>query len=92
MSDSALAVLYLAWLPLGPDPLRRFLASYGAHPAEREHRLVVIANGIGPTPDWLRSELARRSTPRSSRRAARCSTSPPTRTWPSFAPSRRCAC
>ena len=37
--------MYLAWPPLGLEPLERFAASYRAHPAGIEHRLVVVVKG-----------------------------------------------
>lgn len=40
-----IAVVYLVWGPLGPSPLRRFVASYRRHRAGAEHDLVVILNG-----------------------------------------------
>ncbi|HLY49386.1 MAG TPA: hypothetical protein VKR21_09325 [Solirubrobacteraceae bacterium] len=46
-------VVYLVWGPLGAGPVERFAASYRAHPARHEHRLVLLLNGID-TPD-LRS-------------------------------------
>jgi hypothetical protein len=42
-----IALVYLAWAPLGPEPLREFLRSYHAHPAGAEHRLIVVLNGAG---------------------------------------------
>src|SRR5580692_1025456 len=41
-----IAVVHLVWGPLGPQALRDFLASYGAHPAGAEHELVVLFNGV----------------------------------------------
>jgi hypothetical protein len=41
-----IAVVHLVWGPLGPAPLREFLASYRAHPAGVEHELVVLFNGV----------------------------------------------
>lgn len=52
-----IGVVHLVWGPLGPEPLKRFLASYRAHPAGAEHELVVVFNGVrdqGP----LREQLA----------------------------------
>ncbi len=40
-----IALVYLAWAPLGPGPLREFLRSYRAHPAGAEHQLIVVLNG-----------------------------------------------
>jgi hypothetical protein len=40
-----IALVYLAWAPLGPAPLREFVRSYRAHPAGAEHELVVVLNG-----------------------------------------------
>ncbi len=39
-------MVHLVWGPLGPDPLREFLASYRAHPAEADHELVMLFNGV----------------------------------------------
>jgi hypothetical protein len=41
-----IGVVHLVWGPLGPAPLRSFLASYRAHPAGAEHELVVLFNGV----------------------------------------------
>jgi hypothetical protein len=41
-----IAVVHLVWGPLGPVPLREFLASYRAHPAGAEHELVIVLNGV----------------------------------------------
>jgi hypothetical protein len=41
----ALAVVYLAWAPLGPEPLRSFLRSYRAHAPGIAHELVIVLNG-----------------------------------------------
>ncbi len=41
----ALAVVYLAWAPLGPDPVRSFLRSYRAHAPGIAHELVIVLNG-----------------------------------------------
>jgi hypothetical protein len=43
-----IAVVYLAYLPYGPEPVERFLASYEAHDAEVDHELVVVRKGEGP--------------------------------------------
>jgi hypothetical protein len=43
-----IGVVYLAWAPLGPRPLREFLRSYHAHPAGAEHELVIVLNGVRP--------------------------------------------
>lgn len=40
-----IALVYLAWAPLGPAPLRAFLRSYAEHPAGVAHELVVVLNG-----------------------------------------------
>jgi hypothetical protein len=50
-----IALVYLAWAPLGPEPLRRFVRSYREHPAGAEHELVVLLNGS--TDADLRAEL-----------------------------------
>lgn len=42
-----IALVYLAWAPLGPKPLHEFLRSYHAHPAGAEHQLIVVLNGAG---------------------------------------------
>ena len=39
-----IGLVYLAWAPLGPAPLREFLRSYHHHPAGAEHRLIVVLN------------------------------------------------
>jgi hypothetical protein len=44
----SLAVVYLLWGPLGPEPVREFVASYTRHPAAIEHELVVLLNGVDP--------------------------------------------
>jgi hypothetical protein len=41
-----IAVVHLVWGPLGPAPLREFLASYRRYPAGIEHELVVVLNGV----------------------------------------------
>jgi hypothetical protein len=41
-----IGVVHLVWGPLGPEPLREFVASYRAHPAGVEHELVVLLNGV----------------------------------------------
>jgi hypothetical protein len=40
-------VVHLVWAPLGPEPLRRFAASYRTHPAGLDHRLVLLFKGFG---------------------------------------------
>ena len=42
-----IAVVHLVWGPLGPTPLREFLASYRGHAPGVEHELVVLFNGVG---------------------------------------------
>ena len=55
-----IAVVHLIWGPLGLDPLRRFLASYEAHPAGAEHELVMVLNGVeSDQRAGLEAELAR---------------------------------
>jgi len=49
-------VVYLVWGPLGAGPIERFAASYRAHPARHEHRLVLLLNGVDD--DELRSACA----------------------------------
>lgn len=39
-------VVHLVWAPLGPAPLRRFAASYRAHSAGLEHRLILLFKGF----------------------------------------------
>lgn len=41
-----IAVVHLVWGPLGPEPLREFLASYRRHVAGVEHELVLLLNGV----------------------------------------------
>lgn len=41
-----IAAVHLVWGPLGPNPLREFIASYRLNPAGVEHRLVVVLNGV----------------------------------------------
>ena len=50
MTPPSIAVVHLAWAPLGPAALERFLASYRAQPAGLPHRLVVVFKGF-ETPD-----------------------------------------
>jgi hypothetical protein len=45
-----LCVVYLVWGPLGRQPLERFVASYQAHPAGVDHRLVFVLNGVDQAP------------------------------------------
>lgn len=40
--ETDIAVVYLAWGPLGADPIRRFVASYRRHPAGCPHRLLIV--------------------------------------------------
>lgn len=40
-----IGLVYLAWAPLGPEPVREFLRSYGVHRAGAGHELVVVLNG-----------------------------------------------
>lgn len=42
-----IALVYLAWAPLGPELLREFLYSYHANPAGTKHQLIVVLNGAG---------------------------------------------
>jgi hypothetical protein len=44
--EADLAVVHLVWGPLGPVPLREFMASYRKHPAGVDHELVVLFNGV----------------------------------------------
>lgn len=41
-----IGVVHLVWVPLGPKPVQRFLASYLQHPAGIEHDLLVVYNGF----------------------------------------------
>jgi hypothetical protein len=41
----SLGVVYLAWAPLGIEPVRAFLRSYRAHRAGIAHELIVLLNG-----------------------------------------------
>lgn len=41
-----IAVVHLVWGPLGPVPVREFLASYRRHAAGAEHELVMLFNGV----------------------------------------------
>lgn len=45
------AVVHLVWAPLGVEELRRFVASYKAHPAGQAHRLIIVYNGFAPGSD-----------------------------------------
>jgi hypothetical protein len=51
----AIAVVHLVWAPLGPHPLKSFLASYRRHRAGADHELVVLLNGL-PAPGVDREE------------------------------------
>lgn len=42
-----IGLVYLAWAPLGPAPLREFLHSYHTHQAGTKHQLIVVLNGAG---------------------------------------------
>lgn len=44
-----IGLVYLLWAPLGLEPVRRFLASYDAHPAGAQHELLIVLNGAGDT-------------------------------------------
>ena len=51
-----LCLVYLAWTPYGLEPAERFLASYRAHPAGTEHRLLlVLAGPDGDREPWRRA-------------------------------------
>jgi hypothetical protein len=39
-----IGVVHLVWAPLGAQPLRDFLHSYGAHPPGAEHELIILSN------------------------------------------------
>lgn len=47
-ADAELALVHLVWAPLGVEQLHRFVAAYKAHPAGREHRLIIVYNGFPP--------------------------------------------
>lgn len=54
-----IGLVYLAWVPLGPQPLRAFVSSYRMNPPGAPHELVVLLNGgAEERPEWLGSELA----------------------------------
>ncbi len=40
-----IGLVHLVWAPLGPKPLRAFLRSYRAHPAQADHELAILLNG-----------------------------------------------
>jgi hypothetical protein len=42
----SLSLVYLAWAPLGPEPVKRFLDSYKRHPAGAQHTLTVALKGF----------------------------------------------
>jgi len=42
-----LCLVFLAWTPLGVEPVERFIDSYRQHPAGTEHRLVLALAGPG---------------------------------------------
>jgi hypothetical protein len=51
-----LCVLYLAWAPLGPEPVERFVDSYLSHPAQAPHTLLIGLKGFTADQDrspWL---------------------------------------
>lgn len=48
-ATAMIGLVYLAWAPLGPEPVRDFLRSYRRHPAGIEHELVVVLNGAPGT-------------------------------------------
>lgn len=49
--DAEVAVVHLVWAPLGAEQLRRFAASYRAHTAGQQHRLIVVYNGFAAGAD-----------------------------------------
>lgn len=52
-----LCLVYLAWAPLGPGPVERFVDSYLSHPAGADHTLVVGLKGFAADEDrspWTR--------------------------------------
>jgi hypothetical protein len=53
-SLAVIAVVHLVWGPLGPAPLREFLASYRRHRAGADHELIVLFNNVE---ERLRPEL-----------------------------------
>ena len=48
MTTPSVAVVYLAWAPLGDGVVRRFADSYREHSAGLDHTLVVLLNGFEP--------------------------------------------
>ena len=58
-TSSGLCVIYLAWGPLGVEPVREFLRSYEERSAGVAHRLVILLNGVkaGPEREALLAEL-----------------------------------
>jgi hypothetical protein len=42
-----ICLVHLVWAAHGPEPLRRFLASYQRHPAGLPHRLLIVSKGPG---------------------------------------------
>jgi hypothetical protein len=47
----SICVVYLAYLPYGPEMVERFLASYEEHPAGLDHELLIALKGAGEAPD-----------------------------------------
>lgn len=45
-----IAVVYLAFVPYGTEPIETFLASYREYPAGLDHELVVLLKGRGKAP------------------------------------------
>ncbi len=82
--ERELCVVYLAWGPLGVDPVRDFLGSYNAHLAGAPHSLVVLLNGVQPGPgrDALLAELEGTDSIASSHLMSPCSTLSPTTALP----------
>ncbi len=46
MTSAGLCLVYLAWAPLGPEPVARFVESYRRHDAGVEHIVAVALKGL----------------------------------------------
>jgi hypothetical protein len=55
-----LCLVFLAWTPMGVEPVERFLAAYRRHPAGTEHRLLlaIAGPGGGDREPWRRAFAA----------------------------------
>ncbi|MFT4049389.1 MAG: hypothetical protein QM648_06060 [Solirubrobacterales bacterium] len=53
------SIVHLVWGPLGPEPVKNFVASLRDRPAGREYELVILLNGVadGATRDAIVAEL-----------------------------------